>query len=221
MKIFKKKLVLFVSLTLLSVTVIAQNEELINENTYDKTLLIASYKIPKGWIKRGEAPDRFDMGIAKGEGQNGKNAATVKSIDNKKTGFGTLMQNSKPDQFLGKKIKLIGYLKTKDVTGWAGLWMRVDKANDKFHLDNMGERPLEGTHDWTKCEIIMEVPKNAVNLAFGGLIDGNGQIWFCNLKIETASDSEKVTGTMVEDGVQKRPDAPLVNPMPTNLDFSK
>src|ERR1044071_8876929 len=90
---------------------------------------LVSFNLPKGWNKRGDSADKYDMGIDKGAGRNGKNAGTVKSIARNFEGFGTLMQNFKPDKFLGKKIKLTGYLKCQDVEEMAGLWLRVDEAH--------------------------------------------------------------------------------------------
>ncbi|CAG8794902.1 7840_t:CDS:2, partial [Cetraspora pellucida] len=73
--------------------------------------------------------------------------------------FGTLMQSFMPREFLGKR----------DVTGWAGLWMRVDTKTTQT-LDNMSDRSLKGTGDWKKCECILDVGQDAVNLAFGVLV---------------------------------------------------
>ena len=38
------------------------------------------------------------------------------------------MQSFDASKYRGKKIKLSAYLKTKDVTGWSCMWMRVDGA---------------------------------------------------------------------------------------------
>ena len=69
-------------------------------------LTLYSFIVPKGWGKAGSKPKSYDMGIDSGAGQDGKNAATIKSIDKKINGFGTLMQNCLPDKYLFKAVVL-------------------------------------------------------------------------------------------------------------------
>lgn len=182
---------------------------------------VAVFEVPKGWIKRGESPDKYDMGMDKGAGMTGGNAGTLRAISPKETSWGTMMQNIKPGKFAGHKIKLTGYVTTNSDVKWAMLWLRVDKAGDKFRLDNMEERSLKGKRDWTKCELVLNVPLDAVNIAFGGMMSGPGQMWFSNLTLEIALDAEKETGDMNEDASGPLAQTIVVNDTPVNLDFSE
>jgi hypothetical protein len=105
-----------------------------------------SFDMPKDWFKAGSKPKSYEMGIALGEGMDGKDCATIKSNSTKRKidGFGTLMQQCKPTKFLGKRIKMTAYVKSENVKKWAGLWLRVDQANSQTSLsfDNMGDRPI-------------------------------------------------------------------------------
>ena len=87
-------------------------------------------------------------------------------------------------------------MKSSDVKSWAGFWLRVDQEKSKKPLafDNMSERPVKGNSDWTKYEIVLDIPKEASNLAYGALLNGTGQIWFDNIKFEVVSKDEKTTG---------------------------
>ncbi|MBK5284056.1 MAG: hypothetical protein JJE25_01525 [Bacteroidia bacterium] len=188
------------------------------------TVTLVSFTAPNGWVKKGGAPEKYDAGIDRGAGQNGVNAATIKSIvkdiDSKSMdGFASLGQSFNPNKFHGKKIKLSGYIKTKDVTSMASLWMRIDQPT-KYSLENMKNRYVRGNSDWTKCEIILDVPSDAKNIAFGGLLYGTGQMWFDNLKIEVANNSDKVLDEL-EIGEYEFKAMPNQNPKPANLDFSK
>jgi len=174
-----------------------------------------SFDVPDGWIIKGSHPDSYEMGIDKGTGQDGKNSATIKSKEDDIQGFGTLMQSSSPEKYLGKKIKMTGYLKTDSVNGWTGLWLRVDNAdNQPLSFDNMQDRNITGTTGWTKYEIILDVPANAFNLAYGALLAGSGQIWFDNITFEEAGISE------IEAEVNNS-DSKIINKEPVNLDFEK
>ncbi len=166
-----------------------------------------SYQLPAGWHKSGTVPAKYIMGVVKGAGQKGANAATIKSIGQVK-GTGTLMQSFDPGKYLGKKVKLTGYIRSENVAEWAGLWLRIDDSATKKSLafDNMVNRPIRGTTNWTKCEIVLDVPQTAGNISYGALLHGSGQIWFNNL---------------VFDVVRPVPVAEARLKEPTNLNFEK
>ena len=110
------------------------------------------------------------------------------------------MQNMKPEKFLGKRVRLTGYLKSKDVVEWTGFWFRVDQAGSQQSLsfDNMYNRQIKGTTDWKKYEIVLDVPDNASNIAFGALLDGTGQIWVDNVNFEMVDNSIPKTGQKIQ-----------------------
>lgn len=181
------------------------------------TLTLFSFDLPLGWFKAGSEPKSYDMGIDKGAGQDGKNAATIKSIDENINGFGTLMQSCLADQYLGKRVRMSGLLKSKDVSDWAGFWLRIDKkgSQESLGFDNMHDgkedKSMTGTNDWTKCEIVLDVPLNASSFGYGALLSGTGQIWFDKIKFEIVDTTIPTTG--------KDTDSMMSNTEPVNLDF--
>jgi hypothetical protein len=183
------------------------------------TVTIFSFDLPTGWFKAGSDPKSYDMGIDKGAGLDGKNAATIKSNQKKINGFGTLMQDCLPDNYLGKRVRMSGMLKTQDVSDWSGLWFRIDqKGSDKtLGFDNMHDgkkdRSIKGTTDWTKYEIVLDVPLDASNLTYGALLVGTGQIWFDDIKFEVVDNSVPTTG--------KEKEGLMPSKEPVNLDFEK
>lgn len=186
--------------------------------------LLMSFDIPTGWFKTGNKPQSYEMGIDKGAGQNSKNAATIKSIDKKIDGFGTLMQECLPDKYIGKRVRMTAMLKTKEVSDWVGLWLRIDTKTPvkAFAFDNMhvGEkdRSLKGTIEWKKYEIVIDVPTNAANIAFGVLLSGTGQVWFDNLNFEIVDFTIPTTGIEMETLTSKNHSN---QKEPINLDFEK
>jgi hypothetical protein len=174
------------------------------------TLTLFSFDLPEDWFKAGNKSKSYDMGIDKGAGQNGKNVATIKSIDKIIDGFGTLMQTCSSQKYLGQRIRMSGFVKSKDVKEKAGLWLRVDQPDSKKPLafDNMHDRPISGTGDWKKYEIVLDVPLNASKLAYGALLAGTGQIWFDNLNFEIVDSTIALTDRKE-------------NKEPVNLNFEK
>ena len=173
--------------------------------------LFLSFDLPKGWFIAGSEPKSYDMGIAKGEGRDGKNCATIKSINKKIDGFGTLMQIIDPELYLGKRIRMSAFVKSVKVTDWAGLWLRVDElgTDNPLSFDNMGDRPIKGNTEWKKYEIVLDVPEKAYKLAFGALLGGTGQIWFDEIKFEIVDKTVPTTG------------GSITPKEPTNLNFDK
>jgi hypothetical protein len=120
------------------------------------------------------------------------------------------MQSINAQQYKGNKVRLSGLVKSEEVTGWAGLWMRVDKGTEQLSLDNMQNRPIRGTTGWQRFYVVLDVPKDATGISFGILLSGPGQVWLNSMKFEivgldvpTTSPSEK-----------SLPDKPV------NLDFN-
>lgn len=162
-------------------------------------------KLPTGWFRWGSGLQSYEMVIDSSYGQDGKNVLTIRSTEERIDGFGTLMQNFLPNEYWSKRIRFTGYMKSNDVKGWAGFWLRIDQTGSKksFAFDNMKDRPIKGTTNWKKYEIVLEVPKNASNIGFGALLDGVGQIWFEKLEIEVVNDSVPLTGRK-KDGTKSR-----------------
>lgn len=159
-------------------------------------LSFLSFDLPSEWIKGGSHRDSYQMGIDTSDSRNGKHTSTIKSIEKDIDGFGTLMQISLPNEYLGKRIRMSGYIKSKEVADWAGLWLRVDhpKTKKPIAFDNMYDRSITGTTDWTKYEIVLDVSKNASKIAYGALLVGTGQIWFDDIAFEVVDSTVSLTG---------------------------
>jgi len=138
------------------------------------------------------------MGIDNKGGQNGGAAITIKS--NKRLmlwGDGVLKKTIDAYAYRGKKVELSGYLKAKDVRKWAGFWMRVDDSligASVLAFDNMKGRAVKGNAYWKKYSIILSVPANATDIAYGFQLAGKGQIWVEDIKIEAVENSMPATG---------------------------
>src|ERR1041385_5390070 len=86
-------------------------------------------------------------------------------------------------QFSGKNIEMRGFLRTEDVTGFAGLWMRQDNGPEMLLLENMQGQELKGTHDWAEYKITLPVHSETQSLVFGFLMAGTGKAWADDLQI--------------------------------------
>ncbi|WP_107039480.1 hypothetical protein [Brumimicrobium mesophilum] len=153
----------------------------------------------EGWVLAGSEPESYEIGVENDADRNGK-VGFIKSTNPKTKGFGTIMQGFIPEKYLDKRVKLTAYIKTKDVKDWTGLWMRVDGAPEKdgknrktLAFDNMNDRKITGNTSWEKYEIVLDVDKEAVNLAYGVLLAGTGSVWLDDITFEIVEKSQTTT----------------------------
>jgi hypothetical protein len=66
-----------------------------------------------------------------------------------------------PMDFAGTTLELRGFLKTKGIKGWAGLWMREDASSGAVAFDNMQNRSVKGTTGWTAYTIRLPIELGA------------------------------------------------------------
>ena len=143
--------------------------------------------MPKGWGKTGLEPQNYEMHLDTSVKRSGNASATMRSTASvTKEGFAAAIQSIRPDEFRGQRVRLSGYLKSEGVEEWAGLWLRIDAEDPAFMLefDNMDDRPVKGTSDWKKYEIVLDVPQEAAEIVFGFHLNGKGQIWADDLQLE-------------------------------------
>jgi hypothetical protein len=73
--------------------------------------------------------------------------------------------------------------------------MRVDGASPGEAFDNMSDRALQGTRDWTPFAIVLDVPMDAVKIFTGLLLVGHGTVWADDLRIDVVTSGTPTTGT--------------------------
>lgn len=161
-------------------------------------------KNSEDWSYRETVAGSYQMGFDTSNEFINQSVLSIKSIKKDIKGFGNIMQTIQSNEYLGKTIKMSGYVKSEDVKSWAGLWMRVDFYNDKvLAFDNMQNRAIKGTTDWTDYEVVLFVPNDATSISYGVLLDGKGQIWFKDVVIEIVDNTVQETG--IVKGKEQKP----------------
>ena len=99
--------------------------------------------------------------------------------------FGNLMSRVPAEKYAGKEFKFSAWLKVgkKTTDGQGQLWSRVDKKDKSMgFFDNMSDRPMT-SKDWTYCEIIGSVDKEAAFLYFGSMLIGTGELFVDDISL--------------------------------------
>ncbi len=110
--------------------------------------------------------------------------------------FGTMVQCINPADYAGKRVRFSGYVRARDVKDWAGLWMRVDGAGGcgtALAFDNMSARPIKGSKDWARYEVVLDVAKDAKSICLGLLLQGQGKVWLSGVSFEPVSAAVPTT----------------------------
>ena len=159
--------------------------------------LLASAQVPSGWQAVTDGSGEYTVGAdgARRDGGQGFAGATIKANVPSPRGSAMLAQSIRADAFRGKRIRLSGYLKTIGVNeGTAVLFMRVDGEGVVQTSDYMQNRPLMLTNDWSRQEIVLDVPRNAVGFTYGFMLGGSGQAWLDDVQLDVVSEDVATTG---------------------------
>lgn len=172
-------------------------------------LMRGRYQVPKGWDVAGMAPDMYEMGLDPSVLYQNKPAVTLKARPNP-AAFGTLMQTFKADAYQGKRLRFSAVVRSEEIDNTANLWMRVDGPNGQMlAFDNMRDRPITGTTDWTRYAVVLDIAPDAEAVAFGIFLAGDGQVWMADVHMDEVGPDIPTTDTMAD----------IVHPAPENLEF--
>lgn len=201
-----------------------ENTNAATEKTKAETLLLMKPQVrvvspdvwgepPPGWLAGNVegASDDYVVGVDKAQVHSGKASAYIRAKAEDPQGFGALSQRFSAVPFRGTRLRLAAYLRVQSVEDWAGLWMRIDGVDGHLQgFDNMQQRPVRGTSEWVRREVVLTIPPNAYAIAIGALLVGTGQIWVDDFSLEVVGNN--VPTTVAEE---------LLNRSPVNLNFEE
>jgi hypothetical protein len=161
--------------------------------------------IAPGW----SAPESADYsaGIDPKVAHGGRNSLYLKSVTPNPKEY-AVRQFIRADAYRGKRIRLSGWIKPNAAQFGTALWLRVDMQNGDYVLDGMlGLSPeaIAASKDgWVRCDLVADVPADAVGIAFGVRMNGTGEVWADDLSITTVNKS--VPTTTIERRPYRAPD---------------
>src|SRR6185312_5352513 len=68
--------------------------------------------------------------------------------------------------YLGKRIRFSAWVKSDNLINWGGMFLVAASRtpNRSEALDFMADRPLSGTADWRKAEIVVEITPDTTDM---------------------------------------------------------
>lgn len=169
---------------------------------------------PRGWEFSASAPQIYQADLDHSVFHGGKSSGSIKTVGAASAkSFAVLSQKIRAVNFRGRRWEMRGFIRTQDVAGWAGMWMRIDsRQGETLEFDNMQNRPIHGTTGWTAYSVKLNVPESADTINFGLLLSGAGEAWLDDV---TFQDLGPVAAGSKERQKLRDPD-PLIN-----LDFEQ
>lgn len=128
---------------------------------------------------------------------------SVRCTSNVLPSFGGAHRNFDLAPYRGRRVRISAELMAADITsvpnpqwphveGEAGLWISVVTPGEGQRTDRMQERAIRGTTDWVTRDFVVDIPANAAQLNAGYWMQGKGQVWMRNLKVEVVPDTVPV-----------------------------
>jgi hypothetical protein len=174
--------------------------------TQARTALLAAPELepmPAPWLVSGTHRANYEAGLLPSASTyDGSRVVQLRLRDGvaDAVGFGTLMQSISAGRYTGRRVRFAAAIRTREVSDWAGLWLRVDTASGPHEIDNMHDRPLSQTTQWQQASVVLDIPEEAASLHFGVLLSGAGAVDLAQPRFEEVGTEVPVTA---------KPPAPL------------
>jgi erythromycin esterase len=149
-----------------------------------------------GWSGPTVDPSGYESGLDYAVTHSGGASAYVKASSDNISDRTSLSQQIFGDLYRGKRIRLTAYLRSENVTVAAGLFLGDD---------SMQGQPIAGTTDWTRYELVVDVPQDVFPTWLGLWLQGQGQVWMDDLHLEIVGKNVPLTymfgaATMIRNG---------------------
>lgn len=123
---------------------------------------------------------------------NGEASALLQSTTaNEQDTVGWFSQSIRASAYRELRVRLSAQVKTENVMDQASLFIRIDDSSNQTLV--FGSQPVSGTTDWTKLEIVLQVPQDSALITIGTILNGSGNVWLDDLTFEIVDGSVPVT----------------------------
>jgi C-terminal processing protease CtpA/Prc len=134
-------------------------------------------KLPDKYFRWGTVSD-YNLSIDSTTKHSGKYSVLIQPSETRNPNTFGCVVSKIPAVYEGKEIELRAWMKLNDVKERPiGLILRIDGASSTLKVDNMVQKNIQGTSDWTMYAVKLPFPEDARTINFGAMLFGTGQIW--------------------------------------------
>tara|TARA_B100000609_G_scaffold198945_1_gene199940 strand:+ start:4186 stop:6993 length:2808 start_codon:yes stop_codon:yes gene_type:complete len=150
---------------------------------------------PMYWERWGMYPKDYLVGVSRKVYRTYPAGAFVRLKKKMKAGgFAQLLQFVSARYYRGKRVRLTGYIKSKDATT---PWLVMGSSRRKktlLYKRLIPDRAATRT-GWVRTQIVLDIPRSADRLSFGCGLKGKGIVWCDDFVLEVVSRRVPLTGT--------------------------
>lgn len=143
-------------------------------------------KWPPGWTVLALPKDMDFMAPLQRKGCRGESCVIVQSPPNAPSPYGAMMQTLIASAYRGKTVRLRAWMRVENAQAddHGQMFLSVSRANHRTgFFDNMGDRPVR-SGQWTQCEIVGTMDRDAQFIDFGFMSFGKGRVWVDGVSFE-------------------------------------
>ena len=148
-----------------------------------------------GWVLSGGGRDVYDVRPDPAVRRNGHGTMLLAPLRDTGDRYGTLMRATDASPYRGKRVRVSAYTKTEGTSQRVDFWARVqavDSPSDGSGLGGGGHE-LPTDSDWTRQELVFDVPAEGHRIEYGVGIAGPGRMWIDEPKLEVVGPDVPVT----------------------------
>jgi len=157
--------------------------------------------LPSGWsVMAGNGgplalPGTCEIGVDQQLAEPKRQVYSVRCTNNILPSYGGGRTNVQTASYRGRRVRVSAWLKADGIgsvstaqyagiAGEAGLWIGVGSPSDGTRMDRMQNRAISGTTDWEYRDFVVDVPQDNRQIMVGFWMQGKGQLWVRDYKIE-------------------------------------
>jgi len=135
--------------------------------------------LPTGWAGR----PRSTLGLDENVFHQGNAAGRIIRVGGESGKFSSLTKRLSAD-ITGTTLAFTAWVRSNDVDGQFGLWMRQDGRTGPVDFVNNYALGLKGDQDWQEISVSTELVDHAREISFGLALTGTGTVWIDDVRIE-------------------------------------
>jgi len=187
--------------------------------------------LPQNWSDMGGGgplamPGKCEMGIDSQKSTADSPVYSVRCTNQDLPSFGGGRYTMQSAQYRGKRIRVSASLMASGIeavpnpqysgaAGEAGLWLGVGSTRGGMRSDRMENRAIKGTIGWETRDFIVDVPDDNNRLMIGFWMQGKGQLWVRDFKVEEVPATVPVNFFWNDPQHPAGPDLALLTAAPT------
>ncbi|MDQ5824018.1 MAG: hypothetical protein M3441_07375 [Chloroflexota bacterium] len=150
------------------------------------------------WLADGNYPAGFEIGLDDKDAHGGTASAYIKSTSNLTSDSDTarLEQWFDPSQFRNQRIRVSGYMRSDNIS--KNVLLRVVAHSGNARAANLAEIPtgtVRGRQTWQEYSLVVDVPRDSLYISVSMSLEGEGEVWFDDLKVEIVDKTVPLTGS--------------------------